>query len=170
MAKLYIITGPSGVGKSTISRGIAERLNKSVLLEGDDFYHQVVGGYVQAWKPGNHLDVFWEVCVVTINNYLNAGYDVVFNYIINKEKFMELKKIFENIELKFVVLLVDRETILKRDKERPQESQMKDRCFVLLNHFLNNNYDEKNILYTDKLTINQTIDEIIHNKKYFVSF
>ena len=59
MAKLYIITGPSGVGKSTISRGIAERLNKSVLLEGDDFYHQVVGGYVQAWKPGNHLDVFF---------------------------------------------------------------------------------------------------------------
>ena len=168
MAKLYIITGPSGVGKSTISRGIAERLNKSVLLEGDNFYHQVVGGYVQAWKPGNHLDVFWKVCVDTINNYLNAGYDVVFNYIINKEKFMELKNIFENIELKFVVLLVDRETILKRDKERPEEFQMKDRCFVLLNDFLNNNYDEKYILYTDKLTINQTIDEIIHNKKYLV--
>ena len=168
MAKLYIITGPSGVGKSTISRGIAERLKKSVLLEGDDFYHQVVGGYVQAWKPGNHLDVFWKVCVGTINNYLNAGYDVVFNYIISKEKFLELKNIFEKIELKFVVLLVDREIILKRDKERPDEFQMKDRCFVLLNDFLNNNYDEKYILYTDKLTINQTIDEIINNKKYLV--
>lgn len=168
MAKLYIITGPSGVGKSTISRGIAERLKKSVLLEGDDFYHQVVGGYVQAWKPGNHLDVFWKVCVDTINNYLNAGYDVVFNYIISKEKFLELKNIFEKIELKFVVLLVDREIILKRDKERPDEFQMKDRCFVLLNDFLNYNYDEKYILYTDKLTINQTIDEIINNKKYLV--
>ena len=168
MAKLYIITGPSGVGKSTISRGIAERLKKSVLLEGDDFYHQVVGGYVQAWKPGNHLDVFWKVCVDIINNYLNAGYDVVFNYIISKEKFLELKNIFEKIELKFVVLLVDREIILKRDKERPDEFQMKDRCFVLLNDFLNNNYDEKYILYTDKLTINQTIDEIINNKKYLV--
>ena len=168
MAKLYIITGPSGVGKSTISRGIAERLKKSVLLEGDDFYHQVVGGYVQAWKPGNHLDVFWKVCVDTINNYLNAGYDVVFNYIISKEKFLELKNIFEKIELKFVVLLVDREIILKRDKERPDEFQMKDRCFVLLNDFLNNNYDEKYILYTDKLTINQIIDEIINNKKYLV--
>ena len=168
MAKLYIITGPSGVGKSTISRGIAERLKKSVLLEEDDFYHQVVGGYVQAWKPGNHLDVFWKVCVDTINNYLNAGYDVVFNYIISKEKFLELKNIFEKIELKFVVLLVDREIILKRDKERPDEFQMKDRCFVLLNDFLNNKYDEKYILYTDKLTINQTIDEIINNKKYLV--
>jgi len=34
---LYIITGPAGVGKSTISRKIAEDLEKSVLLEGDDF-------------------------------------------------------------------------------------------------------------------------------------
>lgn len=46
MSRLYILTGPPGVGKSTISRGLAERLEKSVLLEGDDFYHQVVGGYV----------------------------------------------------------------------------------------------------------------------------
>lgn len=58
MARLYILTGPAGVGKSTISKGIAERLEKSVLLEGDDFYHQVVGGYKEAWKPGNHLDIF----------------------------------------------------------------------------------------------------------------
>ena len=168
MATLYILTGPPGVGKSTISRGIAERIKKSVLLEGDDFYHQVVGGYVQAWKPGNHLNIFWKVCIDTINNYLNAGYDVIFNYIITKEKFMELKKIFENIESKFVVLLVNKETILKRDRERPEEYQMKDRCLVLLNSFLNNNYDEKYILYTDKLTINQTIDEIINNKKYLL--
>lgn len=169
MAKLYIITGPAVVGKSTVSRGLSERLEKSVLLEGDDFYHQVVGGYVKAWKPGNHLNIFWKVCIDTINNYLNAGYDVVFNYIIDKDKFTQLKSIFENVETKFVVLLVDETTILKRDKERKEEYQMKERCLVLLDEFLNNNYDEKYILYTDKLTINQTIDEIINNKKYFVN-
>lgn len=168
MAKLYIITGPAGVGKSTVSKGLAERLEKSVLLEGDDFYHQVVGGYVQAWKHGNHLDIFWKVCIDTINNYLNASYDVIFNYIIDNDKLIELKSIFENVETKFVVLLVSEETILKRDKKRPEEHQMKGRCLVLLNEFLNNNYDEKYILYTDKLTINQTVDEIINNKKYLL--
>ena len=56
MTNLYIITGPAGVGKSTISRELAKKKSKSVLIEGDDIYHQVVGGYVQAWKEGNHLD------------------------------------------------------------------------------------------------------------------
>ena len=49
---------------------------------------------MKAWKPGNHLNIFWKVCIDTINNYLNAGYDVVFNYIIDKDKFTQLKSIF----------------------------------------------------------------------------
>lgn len=34
MSKLYIITGPAGVGKSTTSIALAKRLKKSVLIEG----------------------------------------------------------------------------------------------------------------------------------------
>lgn len=45
MRKLYLITGPAGVGKSTVSKAIAESLEKSVLLEGDEVYHHVVGSY-----------------------------------------------------------------------------------------------------------------------------
>jgi len=169
MVNLYIITGPAGVGKSTISRGIAESLKKSVLLEGDDFYHHVVGGYVQAWKEGNHLEIFWKVCIDTINNYLQAGYDVVFNYIINKEKYNELREIFKKINTKFVVLLVDENTILKRDNERPVDCQMKDRCITLLNNFKNYNYDEKYILYTDNLSIEETIDTVISDDRFLIN-
>ena len=52
---LYIITGPAGVGKSTISKRLATLKEKSVLIEGDDIYGQVIGSYVSAWKEGNHL-------------------------------------------------------------------------------------------------------------------
>ena len=75
MAKLYIITGPAGVGKSTVSKMLAERFEKSVLIEGDEIYHQVVGGYAPAWKDGNHLDVFWKVCIDMMRTYLESGYD-----------------------------------------------------------------------------------------------
>ena len=41
MPQIYIITGPAGVGKSTISRKLAENSKKSVLIEGDEIYHHV---------------------------------------------------------------------------------------------------------------------------------
>lgn len=168
MNKLYLITGPAGVGKSTVSKGIAKSLDKSVLLEGDEFYQHVVGSYVPAWKDGNHLDIFWKVCIDTMKNYLNDGYDVVFNYIIGKNKFVELKRIFKDFDTKFIVLLVDEATLLNRDAERPEEEQMKERCSVLLKSFIGYNYDEKYILHTDSMSIEETKNKIIHDDRFFV--
>lgn len=90
MADLYIITGPAGVGKSTISRKIAE------------------------------------------------------------------------CKIKFVVLMTDEDTLLSRDKERPADLQMGERCVTLLNDFKNNFLD------TSKLTIEETLEKIEKNDKYFI--
>lgn len=163
MSKLYIITGPAGVGKSTISKKIAESLEKSVLLEGDDFYHQVVGSYVPAWKDGNHLDVFWKVCIDTIKTYLDNGYDVVFNYIISKDKFLELKEIFSSYEMKFILLMVNEETIVKRDKLRPIDCQMGERSIILLNSFKKYDFPENFILYTDDLSVDNVVVKIMED-------
>ena len=167
MPNLYIITGPAGVGKSTISKEIAKNKTKSALIEGDEIYYQVVGGYVPAWKEGNHLDTFWKVCINTINTYLEDGYDVVFNYIVTPTPLQIMKKEFENYSIKFVVLLVDEKTLLLRDKERPEDCQMKDRCITLLNNFKNNNYNNQNILDTTNLSIDETVD-IIENDNRFI--
>lgn len=160
MSNLYIITGPAGVGKSTISRRIAESKNKSALIEGDEIYHQVVGGYVQAWKEGNHLDTFWKICLSSIETYLEDGYDVIFNYIVNPESVELIKNKLKNHTIKFVVLVVDEKTLLLRDKERPEDCQMKERCIVLLNSFKNKNYNAQSILDTTNLSVNGTIDII----------
>ena len=168
MPTLYIITGPAGVGKSTISQKIAETKTKSALIEGDEIYHQVVGGYTPAWKEGNHLDTFWKVCINSIRTYLEDGFDVIFNYIVTPTSLEMIKKEFENYNKKFVVLLVDEETLLSRDKERPEDSQMKDRCLVLLNNFKKHNFDSKNILDTSKLSIDETIKTIEENDKFYI--
>ena len=165
---LYIITGPAGVGKSTISEGIAKGLNKSVLIEGDSIYHQVVGSYVSAWKDGNHLDVFWKVSIDTIKTYLDNGYDVVFNYIISNDKFNELKEVFKNYNTKFIVLLVNKNTLIERDKLRVEDNQMKDRCLILLDKFIQEGYLEKYILYTDNLSIEDSVKTIINDNRYEV--
>lgn len=167
MSNLYIITGPAGVGKSTISKKIAESKEKSALIEGDTIYHQVIGGYIQAWKDGNHLDTFWKVCIGTIRAYLEDGYDVIFNYIVTPTQLKQMQEKFRTYNIKFIVLLVDEKTLLSRDKERPEYCQMNERCIILLNSFKNNNYNKQNILDTSNLTVNQTID-IIENDDRFI--
>ena len=168
MSNLYIITGPAGVGKSTISKKIAESKKKSALIEGDDIYHQVVGGYVQAWKEGNHLETFWEVCINTIKTYLENGYDVVFNYIVTLTPLEIMKTEFEDYSIKFVVLLVDENTLLSRDKERPKDCQMKERCITLLQGFKNTNYNKQNILDTANLSVDDTINIIENNDRFIL--
>ena len=170
--KLYIITGPAGVGKSTISKGIASSSSKSVLIEGDEIYHHVIGGYEAAWKEGNHLDVFFKVCFETIKIYLNEGYDVVFNYILNKENINKIKEFvnenFDDVEIKLVCLMVDEETIMKRDKERPEDCQMKERCLILLDSFRKKNFDQDNIIDTSNISIQETIDTILNEKRFVI--
>ena len=169
MSNLYIITGPAGVGKSTISERIAKSKSKSVLIEGDDIYHQVIGGYVQAWKEGNHLKTFWKICINTIKIYLEDGYDVVFNYIVTPTPLKQMYEQFKSYTIKFIVLLVDENTLLLRDKERPETCQMKERCITLLNNFKNNNYNKENILDTTNLSIDETVNIIETNNRFILS-
>jgi adenylate kinase family enzyme len=168
MNKLYIITGPAGVGKSTVSKNIASSLAKSVLIEGDDIYNQFVGGRISPWKENAPLDLFWKNSSMLIKNYLEEGYDVVFNYIIKKGQFNRLAKMFKNYDIKFTVLLVDEETIVKRDNLREPDCRMGERSLVLLNELKRENYDSKYILDSSNLTVEETSAEIINNDRFTV--
>lgn len=168
MNTLYIITGPAGVGKTTISKGLAKRCKKSALIEGDDIYHQVVGGYVQAWKSGNHLKTFWKICINTIKIYLDDGFDVVFNYIVTPENIQLIKSSIQNYNIKFIVLLTDESTLLSRDKQRPIDCQMNERCLTLLNNFKNRKYSPNNILDTTNLSVDETLNIIEIDNKFIL--
>jgi len=160
MHTLYIITGPAGVGKSTISKELAIRSKKSALIEGDDIYHQVISGYVPAWEEGNHIETFWKVCINTIKIYLEDGFDVVFNYIVTPENIQLIKSSIQNYNIKFIVLLTDESTLLSRDKQRPIDCQMNERCLTLLNNFKNRKYSPNNILDTTNLSVDETLNII----------
>lgn len=168
MTCLYIITGPAGVGKSTISKALVEKMEKSALIEGDDIYHLVCGGYIKPWLDGNHLEVFWENCIDLIINFLNRGYDVVFNYICTSSDIEYIKNKFENNKIKLCILITDEETLINRDKMRPSDCQMGERSIILLNEFRMHVYDKKYYLDTTLLNIEETVDEIIRNDKFLL--
>jgi len=168
MSCLYIITGPAGVGKSTISKILAEKREKSALIEGDDIYHLVCGGYVKPWLEGNHLEVFWENCIDLITNFLNRGYDVVFNYICEHGDTEYIRNKLQNTKIKLCVLITDEDTIIKRDKMRPLDCQMGERSVILLNEFITMDYSKKYYLATTLLSVEEIVDEIIINDNFLL--
>lgn len=168
MKTLYLITGPAGVGKSTISKLIAKNLEKSCLIEGDDIYAMVVGSYQSAWKEGNHLEFFWKNSLDLIENSLDFGYDVVFNYIIKKSQLGEIVDRFKekDVKIKFVLLLTDEKTLIERDKTRPLDCQMGERVVVLLKSFVEENFDPKYILDSTSKTEEQVLSEIMQGDRF----
>lgn len=168
MNKIYLITGPAGVGKSTISLKMAEKLEKSVLLEGDDIYHFIVGGYISPWKEGNYLDYYWHNILDIMKNSLDYGFDIVYNHIMSKEQVEDIKSNFPNAEIKFVCLMVDEETIVKRDKLRAPDRQMGERSLILLKELQDENFDSKNILDSSNLNEEQTMNEILNNNRFVI--
>ncbi|WIV13688.1 AAA family ATPase [Proteiniborus sp. MB09-C3] len=168
MSYLYLITGPAGVGKSTISQALAKLKEKSALIEGDDIYHLVCGGYVKPWMEGNHLDVFWENCVDLIRNFQNREYDVIFNYICTPKDTEYIRNNFKDTKIKLCILLTDEETIIKRDKMRPSDCQMGERSILLLNEFNEMDYDKRYYLDTTSLSIEKIVRDIIQNDKFLL--
>lgn len=163
MNKLYIITGPAGVGKSTISKIISENKNKCALIEGDEIYHFVKGGYVSPWKEGNHLEIFWKNSLDIISNFLENGYDVVFNYIIDKDDLEKIKNKFSNVEIRFVLLLASDQVLISRDNERDRDSRMGERVLILKENFLKQNFPNQYILDTSNFKIEEVVKKIEEN-------
>ena len=105
----------------------------------------------------NHIHYYWPSW---------CGQD--FNYIINPSKLSVLNQTFKDYDKRFVVLLVDEETLLRRDALRPEDCQMKERCIVLLNNFKKHNYDEKFIIDTSKTSIEESASIAINDERFFL--
>lgn len=163
MNKLYIITGPAGVGKSTISKSLAVSLPKSVLIEGDTIYNFFVSDRISPWKPNAPLDLFWSNSIYLIKSYLEKGYNVIFNYIISPTNLKRITEEIKHYEINFSLLIASPEVLIKRDKLRSEDCQMKERVLVLLNQFLNYNYEGKNIIDTSNLSVEETVNKIINS-------
>lgn len=166
MNSLYIITGPAGVGKTTIAEFIAESSEKSVLIEGDLIYHQVIGGYKAPWEDGNHLSIFWKACEELIDVYLKDGYDVVLDYIVDVKDLNIISERFNNYRKKFAILISDEDTLIERDAKRDISAQMQERCKVLLRNFINKDFEDKYYIDTSNMSIDEISREIMNNSKY----
>ena len=169
--KIILFSGPAGVGKSTASILLAERLRKSAYISGDIISHMPISGYEKPWEAKKSKDLVFKNIKDLSRNFLSHGYDVVIDWIIVWEDIEEhvLTWLHEGYEVRYVVLWTNESVNLERDSNRPIEDQMGDRIKVLREEFINSNIPEKYYLDNTQLELNETISKVLSDCRYTVS-
>ena len=173
MEKIYIISGPAGVGKTTTAKKLATQFDHSAYIEGDLINHMVVGGYLPPWESEELLVLTWENIADLSINFIRGKKNVVIDYVADPEEIkrfsQKVRAIVKDIEIIYVILWVDRDELLRRDALRIKEYQMGARCLELMEEFESKGIDERffcNTTNLDPVDLNEILLEIKTNPKF----
>ena len=114
MKKLYIIGGTMGIGKTTVSRELKNRLSKSVFLDGDwcwDMNPFVVNNETKTMVMDN-------ICYL-LNNFIHCSEyeDIIFCWVLHEQEIIDsiLSKLdIKSIKVISISLLCNEKALRKR--------------------------------------------------------
>jgi len=161
-----ILTGPPGVGKSSIAKELAGKFEKAGWIDVDFLRKMVVSGYA---KPGDKTDEAALQATISVQNactvaknFAEKGFTVFIDDIVATPKRLDLyKKGLSPLNFKTFLLMADRKTVRKRDSQRPAGQVMGKRAMELYTIFSKiDNKKWKKIDTTGK-TIKETADAIL---------
>ncbi len=166
LVKIYIISGPAGVGKSTTAKRLAEQFDHSAYIEGDLINHMVIGGYLPPWESEKLQALVWENIADLSINFIQANKNVIIDYVAFPEEVEKFSKyiyaVEKNIEIRYVVLWVTKDELLRRDALRIKEHQMGARSIELIKEF--ESKEIENRFFYNTTNIQQSdLDNILQN-------
>lgn len=159
-SSIYIISGPYGVGKSTVTKALAEDMEKLSLIEGDLIKKMLVGKEIPTWEQ--QQSIFWKNILSLTENFIENNINVMIDYAVDSESLQWFcKQISElNIKIYYVVLMADGETLIRRLNKRGDDYLIEDSLYLL--DQLEKELPNKNHLYD---TTNKQPVEIINDLK-----
>ena len=120
---VLILTGPPGVGKTTVAALLSRRFDPGVHLESDAFFHFITAGYVEPWRPESREqnDLVMRTAGLAAASYAAAGYFTVIDGIVIPRWYLgTLRKILRasELEVSYAVLQAPLELCLERVDDR----------------------------------------------------
>jgi cytidylate kinase len=148
---LLVVTGPPGAGKSTVAALVADRLVRSVLVEGDAFFAFVRRGAVDPWLPESHAqnEVVTEAAAVATGRFAR-DYPTVYDGVIGAW-FLPTFVAGTGLDaIDYVVLLPDVEVCVERVVTRVGHDFRDEAAARKMHHeFLRADLDPRHVLAND---------------------
>ncbi|SDN70988.1 Cytidylate kinase [Paenibacillus sp. yr247] len=162
---IYLISGPLGVGKSTISKELAQNVKQCVLIEGDDILHMFKGESHPSWEE--RLRLTWKNILALTRNFIQHELNVVIDFVVEDELDWFCKHISDlNVRLNYVVLRADKEKLIERLSKRGDIHSL-ERSLFLLNKMETSPSNNQFIYDTTLKLPAEIVKEIIQNHSGF---
>lgn len=165
---VFIITGPAGAGKSTVSRALCERFDRCAHIDVDQVrWRFLISGYVPPEGralPEQREEARRQRALATLNatalarNFVSAGFRAVIDDVL--ETAAELDDYLgelSGLDVAFVTLLPDAAALRSRDEGRPEEQRMGERAEELRQIIAANGEARGVRLDTSGLSVDETV-------------
>ena len=116
---MYLVSGPTGAGKSTVARALAARFERGVHLEGDLFRRSIVSGRVEMTPDASpealeQLRLRYRLASAAADEYFRAGFTVALEDVVAGELLGEYRSLIRSRPCHVVVLLPSLEAVAAR--------------------------------------------------------
>jgi chloramphenicol 3-O-phosphotransferase len=163
-ARIIIISGSPGAGKSTVSRILAENSphEKAVHIHTDDFYQYIKKGYIAPWQngSGDQNETMILSAAASAEIWADGGYEVFADGTIGPwfiDPWLELVK--KGFDVRYIILRPDEQATVSRviDREKNQFFPLTDEVVKnLWNSFADMGIYESHKIDTTGLTADES--------------